>query len=425
MGGEVGHGAPPAGRTRWASTVERGTLTFILAGGRGERLYPLTRDRAKPAVPFGGIYRIIDFTLSNCVNSNLRRVNVLTQYKAVSLDRHIRYGWNMFSGQLGEFINIIPAQQRTGSNWYLGTADAIYQNIYSIDREGADRVLILAGDHIYMMDYLEMLTYHEERKADLTVGAVEAPLEERASLGVLSVDEGGHITGFHEKSSEAPPVPGKPDTVLASMGIYVFNTDALKRRVKEDAEMETSHDFGRDVIPRMVAEGDGVYVFNFNDKRTGEPRYWRDIGTLDAYFEANMDLVSVEPTFNLYDAEWPIRTYQGQYPPAKSVFSDAWGRRGEAIDSLVSAGCIISGGLVERSILSPNVRIESHAHVCDSIIFNEVIVGQGAKVRGAIVDKETIIKPGAEVGYDMERDRQRFTVTDLGVIVIAKESIVE
>lgn len=425
MGGEVGHGAPPAGRTRWAWRLEHGTLAFVLAGGRGERLYPLTRDRAKPAVPFGGIYRIIDFTLSNCVNSNLRRVNVLTQYKAVSLDRHIRYGWNIFSGQLGEFINIIPAQQRTGTNWYLGTADAIYQNIYTIDREGADRVLILAGDHIYMMDYSEMLAYHEGRNAGLTVGAVEAPLEERTSLGVLSVDEEGRITGFHEKSSEAPPVPRKPDVVLASMGIYVFNTDVLKRRVTEDAEMETSHDFGRDVIPRMVAEGDGVYVFNFTEKRTREPCYWRDIGTLDAYFEANMDLVSVEPTFNLYDPEWPIRTYQGQYPPAKTVFSDEWGRRGQAIDSLVSAGCIISGGLIERSILSPNVRIESHAHVCDSIIFNEVIVGQGAKVRGAIVDKNTIIKPGAEVGYDLERDRQRFTVTPLGVVVIAKESIVE
>jgi glucose-1-phosphate adenylyltransferase len=424
MSGEFGY-APPPGGIRWAWRVERGTLTFILAGGRGERLYPLTRDRAKPAVPFGGIYRIIDFTLSNCVNSNLRRVNVLTQYKAVSLSRHVRYGWNIFSGQLGEFINLIPAQQRTGTNWYLGTADAIYQNIYTIDREGADRVLILAGDHVYKMDYSEMIVAHEERDADLTVGAVEVPIEQRSDLGVLSIDAEGRMTGFYEKTEAAPSIPGKPDVALGSMGIYVFRTETLKRRVTEDAEMETSHDFGKDVIPRMVAEGDRVYIFNFVDKSTGKPRYWRDIGTLDAYFEANMDLVSVEPTFNLYDFDWPIRTYQQEFPPAKTVFCEEWGRRGEAVDSLVSGGCIISGGLVERSILSPRVRVESHAHVCDSIIFDGVNVGQGAKVRGAIVDKGTEIKPGAEVGYDLERDRSRFTVTPLGVIVIAKESVVD
>jgi len=407
--------------------LEKGTLVFVLAGGKGQRLYPLTRDRAKPAVPFGGIYRIIDFTLSNCINSNIRRINILTQYKCFSLDRHIRDGWSIFSPELGEYINIIPAQQRVGERWYEGTADAIYQNIYSIEKEKPQRVLILSGDHIYKMNYRKMLAYHEEKGADLTISAFEVDKSEASRFGVLQIDSDNRVVAFWEKPEDPPTIPGKPDRCLISMGVYVFSTAKLVRRLIEDSQLaDSEHDIGGDIIPRMV-QLDRVYAYHFVDENKGDEPYWRDIGTIDAYWEANMDLVSVKPIFNLYDKDWPIRTYQEQYPPAKTVWAEEepGGRCGVALDSLVSGGCIISGGRVQRSILSPRVRINSYAEVYESILFEGVEVGRHAKIRRAIIDKYTYIPPGMKIGYNLEEDAKRFTVTESGIVVIPKETRIE
>jgi len=398
-----------------------------MAGGRGERLLPLTKHRAKPAVPFGGLYRIIDLTLSNCINSGLRKIHVLIQYKSHSLQTHLRNGWNIFDSELGEFIDVIPAQQRIGDHWYLGTADAIYQNIYAIEQEQPDDVLILAGDHIYKMDYAEMLEVHRARRADVTVGVIEMERTQAAGqFGIVEVDAEGRVVGFEEKPDAPKPIPGDPGCTFVSMGIYCFNRAFLERTLMEDAErVDSTHDFGRDVIPH-VARCARVMAYNFQDENKKGAKYWRDIGTLDAYYEANMDLVQVSPQFNLYDRDWPIRTYQEQWPPAKTVFADEeTGRIGKVRDSLVSHGCIISGGLVQRCVLSPDVRINSFAVVEDSILMEHVQVGRYAKVRRAILDKDVVIPQHAEIGYNLDEDRRRFHVTESGIVVVEKGTSVE
>jgi len=401
----------------------RKVLTFIMAGGKGERLLPLTRDRTKPAVPFGGIYRIIDFTLSNCINSGLRRIFLLTQYKSESLQRHIRLGWNILPSELGQYIELLPAQQRIGDSWYLGTADAIYQNLYTVESERPDEVLILAGDHVYKMNYYTMIDFHRDQAADLTVGVVEVDKEKAAHLGVVEVDELGRVTGFHEKPKNPKTIPGKPDKIYASMGIYVFQTHVIRQELHDNTKKsDTSHDFGKDIIPQMLKKGLKVCAHNYRDENKSEARYWRDIGTIDAYYEANMDLIQVDPIFNLYDQEWPIRTFQEQFPPAKAVFSgeEVIGRVGLTLDSLVSGGCIISGGRVQRSVLSPNVRIHSYAQVYDSILMEGVNVGRHAKIKRAIIDKDVTIPHGMIIGYDAEEDKKRFYLTESGIVVVAK-----
>lgn len=398
--------------------------TFVMAGGKGERLYPLTRDRTKPAVPFGGIYRIIDFTLSNCINSGIRRIHILTQYKSISLDHHLKVGWNIFHSELGERIDVIPAQQRVGLHWYRGTADAIYQNIYTIEKENPDYVLILAGDHVYKMDYYQMLLFHIRREADVTVGVVETPLEESRHFGILEPDSTDRIVGFEEKPL-IPNVAEDETKVLASMGIYIFNTQVVYDELISDAKRETSHDFGKDIIPSIL-ERRKVMAYRFVDENRIREPYWRDIGTLDAYYEANMDLVSVSPHFNLYDKRWPIRTYQPQFPPAKMVFADEGdnARRGQALDSILSSGCIISGGRVLRSVLSPQVRINSFASVQDSVLMEAVDIGRHAQVKRAIIDKYVQILPGTRIGYDPNEDRKRFHVTRSNITVIPKGRVI-
>lgn len=393
-------------------------LAMILAGGRGERLYPLTRDRAKPAVPFGGIYRIIDFSLSNCINSDIRRIYVLTQYKSTSLHRHIQFGWNVLSVPLGEFIGVIPAQQRMGEQWYQGTADAIFQNFYLLQQEKPDHVLILSGDHIYKMDYRKMIAFHLEKGADLTAAAIRMDHGSSREFGVIEVDEERRIIGFEEKPEAPKTIPGDPEGILASMGVYVFQTEVLVRRLIEDARSESSHDFGKDIIPKMIQK-DKVFSFDFREGDRGGTEYWRDVGTLDAYFEANMDLVSVTPHLNLYDSHWPILTYQPSFPPAKTVWEEE-GRTGTTLNSILSNGCIISGGRVRRSILSPQVRVNSYAEVENSILLDGVDVGRNAKIRRAIIDKEVQIPAGTEIGYCLEEDAKHFTVTGSGIVVVPK-----
>jgi glucose-1-phosphate adenylyltransferase len=405
-------------------------LTLILAGGKGTRLEPLTRDRAKPAVPFGGLYRIIDFTLSNCINSGLRRMLVLTQYKARSLDRHIAAGWGFLSRELGEYIEVLPPQQRIDEHWYKGTADAIYQNIYSIEKEDPRYVLILAGDHIYKMDYGDMIRSHIERKAELTIGCIPVPVRESSSFGVMQVDTQDKVIGFQEKPREPKPIPGDPTHCLASMGIYVFTARPMYELLCQDAtRSDSDHDFGKNIIPGMIADNH-VYAYRFRDKNRKAVPYWRDVGTLDAYYQANMDLVEIDPVLNLYDREWPIRTNQPQLPPPKFVFCDQGppetARRGEAHDSMVCAGCIVSGGHVRRSIFSPNVRVNSYAVVETSILFEGVDVGRHCHIRRAIIDKDVKIPQNTSIGFDLEHDRKRgFLVTEQGVVVIAKAELPE
>ena len=393
-------------------------LAMVLAGGRGERLYPLTRDQAKPAVCFGGIYRIIDFTLSNCLNSDIRRIFALTQYKSISLHRHIQLGWNILSAPLGEFVEVIPAQQRIDEHWYQGTADAIFQNIYTLQEERPDLVLILSGDHIYKMDYRKMIAFHLEKGADLTVAAIRMDQKLSREFGVMEVDRDWRIIGFQEKPEVPKTIPGDPEGILASMGIYIFNTEIMVKRLIEDARSDSTHDFGKDIIPTMI-EKDQVFAFDFREGDQGGTGYWRDVGTIDAYFEANMDLVSVTPQLNLYDPQWPILTYQPPYPPAKTVLVEE-GRVGTALNSILSNGCIISGGSVKRSILSPRVMVHSYTEVEDSILFEGVDVGRYAKIRRTIIDREVQIPQGMEIGYDLEEDAKRFTVTGSGIVVVPK-----
>ncbi len=397
------------------------TLGVLLAGGAGERLYPLTRDRAKPAVTFGGIYRIIDITLSNCINSDLRRVYILTQYKALSLNRHIREGWNIVARELGEFVEILPPMKRVSENWYMGTADAVYQNIYSIGAEQPKHVLILSGDHIYKMNYGLMLDQHRASGADVTLATILIEPEESFRFGVVEIDRGGRVTGFEEKPKVTElRSPYNPRMVSGSMGIYLFNTDVLIPVLLKDAEdPNSSHDFGHDILPKMVDDYK-IYSFNFIDENKKEALYWRDVGTLEAYYEANMDLVAVSPVFNLYDKHWPLRTHQRQYPPAKFVFSEP-GRTGSGVDSIVSAGSIVSGSMVRSSVLSPDVRVNSYADVDSSIVFSHVNIGRYCRIRRAIIDRDVHIPEGTVIGYDTEVDKQRYFVTETGITVVTRD----
>jgi glucose-1-phosphate adenylyltransferase len=398
------------------------TLGVLLAGGAGERLYPLTRDRAKPAVTFGGNYRIIDVTLSNCINSELRRVYILTQYKALSLNRHIREGWgSVVSGELGEFIEILPPMKRVSENWYLGTADAVYQNIYSIGSEQPRHVLVLSGDHIYKMNYQLMLDQHVAARADVTLATILIDPSESDRFGVVDIDRHGAIVGFEEKpKSTRLRSPYHPEMVSGSMGVYLFNTDVLLPVLLKDAEdPNSSHDFGKDILPKILGQYK-VYSFNFIDENKTEALYWRDVGTIEAYYEANMDLVAVSPIFNLYDKDWPIRTHQRQYPPAKFVFGEP-GRTGMAIDSIVCPGCIVSGGVVRNSVLSPDVRINSYTEVDASILFSHVNVGRHCRIRNAIIDRDVHIPEGTVIGFDPEEDARNYMVTETGITVVTRD----
>ena len=401
---------------RWDQLVKN-TLVVVLGGGQGERLYPLTRDRTKPAVPFGGVYRIIDFTLSNCMNSGLRRVYVLTQYKSISLDRHLRLSWSCYDEELGEFVISVPPQQRMGERWYQGTADAIFQNIYTLEQERPAMVLILAGDHIYKMNYLEMIRFHCENNAEITVACAKTDIADGSRFGVMQVDAENRITGFEEKPECPQPMPNDQSHCLGSMGIYDFNTRALVQLVSEDAKQDTTHDFGRDILPRVIHERP-TYAFPFGTDEHGG--YWRDIGTLDAFWKANMALLARRPEFDLFDPSWPIRTYHEQQPPAKMV-SDRDGKQmGIASNSSLGHGCLLAGAKVESCVLSPGVSMEGGSEAYQSILMNNVVVGEGVRLKRAIVDKYVVIPPGAMLGYDLEKDRQRFTVTDAGIVVVPK-----
>jgi glucose-1-phosphate adenylyltransferase len=390
-------------------------LVMVLAGGVGERLYPLTKERAKPAVYFGGPYRIIDFTLSNCINSGLRKIFIALQYKSLSLSRHLRMGWSVVADELGEFIEILSPQKRVGEHWYLGTADAVYQNLYSILRENPRHLIVLSGDHVYKMDYAKMLRFHRERGARATMAAIEVPSEEAHRFGVLEVDADGRLTGFLEKPKDRPP----GELVLASMGIYIFDMDVLVPALEDDARRSTTHDFGKDIIPELIAKVP-VFAYRFYDENKKAAKYWRDIGTIEAYYDANMDLCRVNPEFNLYDPEWPLRTYQIQSPPAKFVFADEGRRCGQALDSIISAGCIISGSRLVGSVLCPNVRVHSFCEVNQSILMPGVRVGRHAKIRRAIIDRDVFIPRGALIGYLPDEDRKRHTVEN-GIVVVTTE----
>jgi glucose-1-phosphate adenylyltransferase len=400
---------------------------IIMAGGKGERLVPLTRDRAKPAVPFGGIYRIIDFTLNNCINSGLRQILVLTQYKSQSLDRHIKRGWNFLPATLNEYVDVLPAQQRIGPDWYKGTADAVYQNFYSIRDVGKPHCLILAGDHIYKMDYSKMYQFHLDNKADVTVSAIDVPVETGGNFGIIQVDQSQRIIGFEEKPDRPKPIPGDPGRCLASMGIYIFNAKIMYEKLEADArDSSSAHDFGKNIIPSMIRDY-RVFCYVFQDENKKESKYWRDVGTIDSYWEANMDLVNVTPQFNLYDSDWPIRTLHSEAPPPKFVFAqtdEEGGRRGVALDSIVSPGGIVSGGHVEASVLGPDVRIHSFSYVFESILFDRVNIGRHCRIRRAIIDKGVIVPEGTVIGYDPEEDKRRFQyISPGGIVVIPKGEV--
>jgi glucose-1-phosphate adenylyltransferase len=394
------------------------SLVILLAGGAGERLHPLTRERAKPAVYFGGPYRIIDFTLSNCINSGFRHIFIATQYKSLSLNRHIRMGWNVVSEELGEFIEILPPQKRVGEHWYLGTADAVFQNLYSISRESPKHVVVLSGDHVYKMDYSKMLRFHLDRKADATLASIEVPVSESYRFGIVSIDETNRVVRFQEKPPTTDSIPGSPGVALASMGIYIFQADVLVKALEQDAgDPDSEHDFGKNIIPSLIHQAP-VYCYRFYDENKKAAKYWRDIGTLDAYYEASMDLCQVSPEFNLYDPEWPLRTYQPQAPPAKFVFAEQGRRCGQALDSVISGGCIISGSRVSGSILCPNVRVHSFCEIEQTILMPGVRVGRHARIRRAIIDRDVLIPRGALIGFNEEQDRRRHTVSDGGVVVV-------
>ncbi|MCG5495035.1 glucose-1-phosphate adenylyltransferase [Ectothiorhodospira variabilis] len=407
---------------RFVSRITRDTLALILAGGRGSRLKQLTMWRAKPAVPFGGKFRIIDFPLSNCINSGIRQVGVITQYKAHSLIQHVQRGWSFLRGEFGEFIELWPAQQRIETSWYKGTADAVFQNLDIIRDHDPSYVLILAGDHIYKMDYGDMIAYHVESGADMTVGCLEVDLEMARGFGVMAVDADGRVERFDEKPDHPRPVPGKTDKALASMGIYVFNKDFLFQQLVADSDTPgSSHDFGKDIIPKVL-ESSRVMAYPFRDVQTGTQAYWRDVGTIDSYWRANLELIGVTPELNLYDMDWPIWTYQEQLPPAKFVFDDE-DRRGMAVDSMVSGGCIISGSLVRHSLLFSNVTVNSHAQVTDSVILPDVDIGRNCVVHKAVIDKGCRIPEGMVIGRDREQDAKRFYVSDGGVTVVTPDML--
>lgn len=402
---------------RYLSRLTRGTLAIIMAGGRGERLKHLTEDRCKPATPFGGKFRIVDFVLSNCLNSGIRQISVLTQYKAHSLIQHIGKGWGFLRGEFGEFIEIIPAQQRLGLDWYRGTADALWQNMDLIRAHRPLHVLVLAGDHIYKMDYGPMIGFHVEKEADITVGVVEVPVDRAREFGVVAVDESNRVLNFLEKPEDPPPMPGRPDIALASMGIYVFNPRLLERMLRADADNPGSaHDFGKNIIPEAIDKL-RVYAYPFEDVRTKAQNYWRDVGTVDAYYDANLELVRVSPELNIYDEQWPIWTYQEQLPPAKFVFDDP-DRRGCAIDSMVSGGCIISGSRVSNSLLFSSVRVQDHSTVDRAVVLPRVRIGERCVIRNAVLDEGSDVPDGMQIGVDAEADRERFYVSENGVTLV-------
>ena len=405
------------------SALLRDTVTMVLAGGQGERLAPLTDVRTKPSVPFGGKYRIIDFTLSNCLNSGLRKIYVLTQYKSDSLNQHLYEAWNIFNPELGEFIYSVPPQHKTGGDWYLGTANAIEQNENLILANRSKWLLTLSGDHIYKMDYLKMLHYHEDKNADATLSVIDYPRDLASRFGILSIEPDYKVTGFYEKIKEPPEIPDKPGYSFVNMGIYIFNADKLIKVFKDMADQKLKKtDFGKHILPFMVKSGYNVYAYKFEDENKKSELYWRDIGTLDSYYAASMDLISVSPEFNLYDNEWPLRTAVVQSPPAKTL-SHEGERVGRSLNSLVCDGTIISGGLVERSIIGSNVRVNSYSYVTDSIIFSNCNVGRHARIRRAIIDKNVIVPEGYEIGFDPDEDKKKFTVSDTGIVVIPKNAV--
>jgi glucose-1-phosphate adenylyltransferase len=390
-------------------------LTFVLAGGKGERLDPLTRDRAKPAVPIGGIYRIIDFALSNCVNSGLRHIFLLTQYKSFSLQRHIFEGWNIYSNQLGEFIDVVPAQQRISADWYKGTADAIYQNLNMILDQKPKFILILAGDHVYKMDYRKLIEAHCNRHADMTVACIQMPKSEAFNFGVVEVDAKNMVVGFQEKPKTPKTIPGKPDAILASMGIYLFNTEVLKKELVVDAANASSdHDFGKNIIPQMVNKKMKVFAYNFGTN------YWRDIGTRDAYYQANMDLLGDEPKFNIFDKTWSLRTHHHHYPPLRTCTTGK--NPGEIVDSLVAGGCVVESALIDHSVVSCNVIVRNGASIKNSVIMDGVTIGEKAQIQNAIIDKDVDIPDNMKIGFDQEEDRKRFTLTTSGIVIVAKKT---
>jgi glucose-1-phosphate adenylyltransferase len=398
------------------------TLTILLAGGSGSRLQPLTADRAKPAVPFGGKYRVIDFPLSNCLHSGLRRVLVLTQYKSHSLHKHLRDGWSIFNPECGEYITVVPPQMRTGAFWYEGTADAIYQNLFLLERSTAEKVLILAADHIYRMDYAALIKTHDEKAADLTIACMKVPIGEANAFGVMAIDKDSRIIDFQEKPEQPWPIPEEPGMALVSMGIYVFPKDLLMEALRADSTREdSSHDFGKDLIPRLIGTHK-VYAYEFGGPRgrVTQDRYWRDVGSIDAYYEANMDLLKPVPPLDLYQQDWAIRTYHGQNPPARMVPGEG-GKDGLMANSIMGAGTVIVGGIVRHSILASRVYIHEEAVVEDAILFDQVTVGRGAKLRRCIVDKHVRIPPGETIGFDQDKDSLRFTRSDKGIIVVPKE----
>ena len=413
-------------RTRYVSSMTKNTYAMILAGGRGSRLYNLTDWRAKPAVPFGGKFRIIDFVLSNCVNSGIRRIGVATQYKSHSLIQHVQRGWSFLNGKFGEFIDVLPAQQWVEESWYMGTADAVFQNLDILNGSKPDYVLILAGDHVYKMDYGKMLACHVEKKADMTVACINVPISDAKGFGVMGVDEDSRVVDFNEKPEHPTPIPGNPNRALASMGIYIFSTKFLCEQLERDAaDPNSSHDFGKDIIPFLVSGKYRVIAQSFEDscvKMNGEAPYWRDVGTIDAYWEANMELTKVTPDLNMYDQEWPIWTYQEQLPPAKFVFDDD-NRRGMAVDSLVSGGCIISGAYLTRSLLFSNVHVHSYSNVEDSVLLPNVTVSRSVTLKRVVVDKNCVIPEGMTIGVNPEQDKKHFFVTDKGITLVTPEML--
>ncbi|WGK84033.1 glucose-1-phosphate adenylyltransferase [Vibrio aestuarianus] len=395
------------------------TLTVVLAGGMGSRLSPLTDDRAKPAVPFGGKYRIIDFTLTNCLHSGLRQILVLTQYKSHSLQKHLRDGWSIFNPELGEFITVVPPQMRKGGKWYEGTADAIYHNMWLLSRSDAKHVVVLSGDHIYRMDYAAMLEEHKKSGAALTIACMDVPRHEASAFGVMSVNEELKITSFFEKPSDPPPMPNNPNRSLVSMGIYIFDMETLKSALHYDSELEhSSHDFGKDIIPKLIETG-SVYAYEFcgDHGRVAKDCYWRDVGTIDSFYDANMDLLEPVPPMNLYQKNWAIRTYEAQYPPARTV-SSATGNEGIFINSIIANGVVNSGGSVQHSIVSSNVRIDDGATVVDSILFDDVQVGAGCELTNCIIDKHVKVPPNTKIGLNRVEDAQRFHISEKGIVVV-------
>ncbi len=412
----------PVAPKRYERRLSQGTLAIIMAGGRGERLKHLTANRCKPATQFGGKFRIIDFVLSNCVNSGIRRVSVLTQYKSHSLIRHLQRGWNFLRGEFGEFIEIIPAQQQLSENWYQGTADALYQNLSIMKLHRPKLILVLAGDHIYKMDYGPMLAFHRESKADITVGVVEVPRQDATGFGVMTIDDEHRVVKFSEKPANPDCIPGREDLSLGSMGIYVFDANLLFSLLEADAaDPESSHDFGKNIIPQAIGKLN-VMAYAFRDVVTRAQQYWRDVGTVDAFYDANMELVSVDPELNIYDSQWPIWTYQRQQPPAKFVFNED-GRRGMAIDSVVSGGCIISGAEVVGSLLFTNVRINERSYIEKSLLFPDVTIGADCIVKNAIIDTGGVVPPGTKIGVDPAEDARRFYVTEKGRLLVTRDML--